>query len=161
MMIKFNSELNYKRVKELRTSKSISQQEMANILNITRQAYSQCEGMKSKTFSIIRLNEIANCFNVSLNYLLNLDDNSKILNTKNELNPTIAGQRLKEIRLENKYYQDTLAQETGVTNALICEYEKGKRLISLPVAFYVCHKFNISVDWLYGKIDSPKYLNHK
>ena len=36
--------------------------------------------------------------------------------------------------------------------------EKGKYLISIPFLYTICKKYNISADYLLGKIDNPKYL---
>lgn len=56
-------------------------------------------------------------------------------------------------------YQDTLAKTLGTGHSLISEYEKGKRLISLTYGYAICTKYGLSMDYLYGKADSPKYLN--
>jgi len=159
-MKKHNSELNYFRIKELRQESNLSQQFMADLLGIKKPTYTQFETMRRELFPITKLNELANYFNVSLDYLLNLSNTKEINILNKDLDPTVIGKRLKEIRLENKYYQDTLANEVGVTAALISEYEKGKRLVSLPFGFYVCKKFNVSMDWLYGKVDYPKNFIH-
>lgn len=156
-MKKYNYELDYSRIKELRLKNNLTQKDIALILNIKKPTYTQFETMKRDLFPIGILNEIANYFHVSLDYILNL--NNEIYSTiRNELNPKIAGTRLKEERKINKLYQETLAKEIGVTGALISEYEKGKKQISLTVGYAICKKFNISMDYLLGKTDEPKYL---
>lgn len=159
-MRNFNYKLDYTRIRKLRIQYNLSQKNIADILNISRATYTQFETMRRELFPITKLNELANYFNVSLDYLLNLSNTKEINILNKELNPIVIGKRLKEIRLENKYYQDTLATEVGVTAALISEYEKGKRLVSLPFGFYVCKKFNVSMDWLYGRVDYPKNFIH-
>ena len=74
-----------------------------------------------------------------------------VLILNKDLDNKLIGIRLKEIRKENKLYQETLANAIGCTTALISEYEKGKRLISLPFGYAICKKYNISMDYLYGK----------
>jgi len=69
------------------------------------------------------------------------------------LDKKLIGNRLKEIRLQNNLYQETLAMDIGTSKSLICEYEKGKKLLSLPYAYAICKKYNVSMDYLYGKID--------
>jgi len=156
-MKKFNYELDYSRIKELRINNNLTQKDLAEILNIKKPTYTQFETMKRDLFPISLINDVANYFNVSIDYLLNLSNNN-YSNSKKELDSIIAGKRLKEIRKENKLYQETLAKDIGVTNALICEYEKGKKQISLTVGYAICKRFNISMDYLLGKIDEPKYL---
>ncbi len=157
-MATFNYEIDYSRIKELRNKNNLTQQQLADFLNIKKPTYTQFENMKRELFPITKFNKLANYFNVSMDYLLKLSDNPKINIINEEINPITAGIRLKEIRKENKFYQETLAQNVGTSAALICEYEKGKRLISLPISYAICQKFNISIDYLYGKTNEPKYL---
>ena len=157
-MKNFNYEIDYTRIKELRIKNNLTQKNMAEILNIKKATYTQFEIMRREIFPITKLNEIANYFNVSLDYLLKLSNEKNIKIINKELNPTLIGKRLKEIRIENKLYQETLADSIGSSIALISEYENGKRLLSLPFGYAICKKFNVSADYLYGKIDKPKYL---
>lgn len=62
------------RLKELRKKRNATQQEVADMLNITRAAYSNIENGKRDpdTETIVRL---AQFFNVSTDYLLGLTDN--------------------------------------------------------------------------------------
>lgn len=158
-MKNFNYELDYSRVKEIRLEKKLTQKNIAEILNIRKETYTQFETMKRDIFPIKKFNELANYFNVSMDYLLKLSNKKQILLNNLQLDSINIGKRLKEIRKENNLYQETLANEIGVTIALISEYENGKRLLSLPFAYVICKKYNISIDWLYGKINEPKYLN--
>ena len=158
-MVVFNYAIDYSRIKDIRIKNNLTQQQMANFLNIQKPTYTQFENMKRELFPIIKFSEIANYFNVSMDYLLKLSDNSKIdLDNKN-IDAKEVGKRLKEIRKENKLYQDTLAKSIGSSVALISEYENGKRLISLTFGYAICKKYNISMDYLYGKTNKNKYLN--
>ncbi len=154
-----NYELDYSRIKELRIKNNLTQANMADILNIKKPTYTQFENMKREIFPIERINEIANYFNVSFDYLFKLSNNEKIKIKRVKLNSKLIGERLRDIRKENKLYQETLANEISSSIALISQYESGKRLLSLTFGFVICKKFNISMDYLYGKVDKPKYLN--
>ena len=66
----------YKRIRDLREDKDMTQQEMADILHINRRTYSAYEnGVNSMTPEM--LVKIAKIHNVSVDYLLNLTDNPK------------------------------------------------------------------------------------
>ena len=151
--MQFNYVIDYTRIKELRLKNNLTQQDMANILKIKKPTYTQFETMNREIFPITKINEIANYFNVSIDYLLKLSDNSNINIINKNLDPILIGKRLKLIRKENKLYQETLANYIGSSTALISEHEKGKRLISLTFGYAICKKFNISMDYLYGKIN--------
>ena len=48
-----------------------------------------------------------------------------------------------------------------IFNKIIEEYKKNncEFLIATPFLYTICKKYNISADYLLGKIDNPKYLN--
>ncbi len=150
-MERYNYVLDYSRIKTLRQNFKINQKTIATYLNISIAAYSQFERMTT-LITIEKLNELANYYNVSLDYLVNISDNPNIIIKNKELNKKLIGERLKNIRKEKHLYQDTLAKEIGTGHSLISEYESGKRLISLSYGYAICKKYNISMDYLYGKI---------
>ena len=78
---------------------------------------------------------------------------------KKEINPEKCSIRLKELRKEKKLTQVKLAQSLNTSHSVISSYEKGKTLILTSFLYTICKKYNISADYLLGKIDSPKYLN--
>lgn len=61
-------------LKDLRKSKRISQQELANKLNITQQAYAHYEN-GTRSIPIETLITIADLFNISLDYLTGREEN--------------------------------------------------------------------------------------
>ena len=68
-MTKFNFELDYSRIKDIRNEQGLTQLEMANILNIKKPTYTQFENGRREIFPIEKFNNLANYFNVSMNYL--------------------------------------------------------------------------------------------
>ena len=154
---KCNYELNYSRLKELRINNNITQNTLANLLEIDFSTYSHYEKM-DVFFPIEKFNILANYFDVSLDYLVFLSNDKNYSIKSENINRDLIAKRLKDLRKENNLYQETLAMEIGTSKSLICEYEKGKKLLSLLYAFAICKKYNISMDYLYGKVDSPKYL---
>jgi len=151
-MKEYNYELDYHRIKELRMAKNLKQKVIADLLDINQSTYSKFELLKAN-ITIEMLNKLANYYNVSLDYLLNLSDDmapTKVV----ELDKKIVGNNLKNFRKARRLYQDTLAQDIGTGHSLISEYESGKRLISLTYGYAICKKYNISMDYLYGRKDS-------
>ncbi len=145
------------RLKNLREEKELTQKDIAKLLEIHSATYSQFE-RESSLIPIKRLNILANFFDVSLDYLFNFTNNPKYNHRKKELNLELSGTRLKEIRKENKVTQVKLASFFNTTQSNIVGYEKGKFIIATPYLYMFCKKYNISADYLLGKIDSPKYL---
>ena len=154
--------MNYKeRLKELREysniDKKISQKEVADAIGIKRSTYNQFE-QQYDIIPIIRLNQIANFFNVSIDYILGLTNDQKYKKTKTELNIDISSQRLKEFRKENKLTQAKLAEKIKASSSIIVHHETKRNFIGTPFLYTICKEFNISADYLLGRIDNPKYL---
>ena len=144
--------MNYSdRLKELREEKDLTLREIGNNLNISRSLYGKYE----KEYIIIPINHliaVANFFNVSIDYLFCFT-NIKRYNKFNEVNSLSAGKRLKEFRKENDLTQYKLAKILNTAQPVIANYEKGKFMIATPFLYTICSKYNISADYLLGRID--------
>ena len=55
--------------------------------------------------------------------------------------------------------QDFLANEIDSNKASISKYENGINLILTFNLYLLAKKYNVSVDYLLGKTDEPKYLS--
>lgn len=61
------------RLKEIRKSRNLTQQQVANLLGIQQQSYARCESADIKTISPERLMELCKIFGVSIDYLLGVE----------------------------------------------------------------------------------------
>lgn len=148
--------MNYEnKLKEIREEQNLSQEEVATILNIKRSTYGHYE-TEYQTIPINHLINFCEHFNISIDYIFNFSK-KKTLNYKKTEKKTI-GNRLKEIRKENKLTQEKLAKILNTTKSVISGYEHGRYLIATPFLYTICKKYNISADYLLGKTDEPKYL---
>lgn len=148
-----NFELDVSLIKEERIKNGVSQVELSTAVDIKTSNLSAYEN-KRENIPIVKLNEICNYLKLSFDYVLKLTDKNDYKPVRKEFDLKIIGERLKSLRKKYNLYQETLAMEIGTSKSLICEYEKGKKLISLPYAYAICKKYNVSMDYLYGKIDS-------
>ncbi len=145
------------RIKEIRTTNNLKQEDMAKILNISRSTYSMWES-NNDIFPIKRLITFCDYFNVSLDYICNLTDKKQYKNSKKGIDTILSGQRLKELRKSNNLTQVNLAQDLNIAPTIIVEYEHGKYIVSIHVLYALCKKYNISADYLLGKTNNPKIL---
>ena len=136
-----------------------NQIDIANLLKIDRSQYGKYEN-EYTTIPIKHLNTLCNYFNISLDYIFSLTDNKQYNNSKNDINLLESGKRLKEFRKENKITQTKLADFLTTSFSNVSAYERSINIISTTYLYAICKKHNISADYLLGKIDSPKYLNH-
>lgn len=146
------------KLKELRTDMSLTQKDLANKLEISRSTYKDYE-LQIKIIPIEYLNTLCNYFEVSIDYILNLSDNKNYKNNKHNIDSKLSSKRIKELRKEHKLTQEKLATLLNTTHSVISDYENNKKIISTPFLYTICKKYNISADYLLGKIDEPKYIN--
>ena len=69
-----------------------------------------------------------------------------------ELKETIA-KRLKEIRVQNDLSQLDIAKELNMTQAAIAQYEMAKNMPSPDILFWYAERFDISLDFIFGRSD--------
>ena len=150
--------MNYgEKIKFLREEKELTLIEMANILNISDSLYSRYE-KEIQIIPLKHLNNICNYFNTSIDYIFDLSKKQNYPNTKNEINPKRSGERLKNFRKELKLTQKELAEALYVARGIIGEYENGHFLISTHLLYTICKNYNLSADYLLGRINEPIYL---
>ena len=133
------------RLKDIREDKDITQEEMANILNVNRSAYSLWE----LGINIIPLKNVyyfAKYFGLSIDYVLGLTNERNNKSVKKEFNLQLIGNNLKTIRLKNGLYQKDIATLLNVTPSSITKYEKGITCMSISSIFELSKKFNISIE---------------
>ena len=145
-------------LKYIRTAELCSQDKVADTLGIARSTYKEYE-LQNTIIPIKHLIAFCDLFNVSIDYILNLSNDIKYYNI-NKVNSEISGKRLKEFRKENKLTQLKLAKQLNIARSMLSEYEKGHFLISTHTLYDICKKYNISADYLLGRIDNPKYLKN-
>lgn len=145
------------RLKELRETKELTQNDLAKPLDIVGNRYGQYE-REYEIMPIKHLINTCNFLDVSVDFIFNLTNEKQYNNISKEINKINAGSRLKEFRKENKLTQKKMATELNTVHQVISKYEKGINLIATPFIYMICKKYNISADYLLGRIDSPKYL---
>lgn len=144
-------------LKELRMQNNYTQEEIAQKLGISRSTYKDYE-LQNSIIPIKHLIAISNIYKVSVDYILGLTTLKNYSANINHNDNKISGERLKEFRRDNKLTQQRLADILNTTFSNIAFYEKGRNLIATTFLYEICKKYNISADYLLGKIDSPKYL---
>lgn len=144
-------------LKTLREENGLTQEDVANILKIDRTTYNRYE-TDYNILSIKYLNDLANYFNVSFDYLFNFTNIKNYKKSNKSLDRTTFANRLKTFRKENKITQEKLATSLNTNKSVLCNYEKERYMISTMYLYIICKEYHISADYLLGKIDEPKYL---
>ncbi|HHY22713.1 MAG TPA: helix-turn-helix transcriptional regulator [Clostridiaceae bacterium] len=64
------------------------------------------------------------------------------------------GNRIKQLRKEHNLTQNQFASLFGVYDSTISQYENGKREPEYNTVIKIANKFNVSIDWLLGRVES-------
>ena len=144
--------MNFERLFFLREEKDLTQEDIGKMLNVSRTAISQWETSK-EIIPLEQLNAYANYFNVSLDYIVQISNVKEYKIINKSLDPKIVGKRLLYIRHKFGITQEELANNLNTTHSTISAYETGKTLILTVFAYQICVKYNVSMDWLCGRVD--------
>ena len=149
--------ISFKRLKDIREDNDMSQSRLAHTLGVTRSAYSLWE----LSINIIPLNNLcdfADCFNVSLDYILGLTNDKDSDNFVVGFDVKVLGSNMREIRIKNNITQEDMSDILGVTQACIVRYEKGLICISISNLYKFSKKFNVSINELCGKSKRREHI---
>ena len=142
--------IDFFRLRDIREDNDINQIRMAEILGVSRSAYSLWE----LGINIIPLNYLAffaDYFDYSIDYVLGLTNVRRKNNLIKGFDLKILGNNLKEVRIKNSLSQEDMARILNVTQPCITRYEKGLICISTSNIYKISKEFNISISKLCGK----------
>ncbi len=147
------------RLKLLREKNNLTQEKLGTLINVTKQGYNHFE-TEYTIMPTKHLNAICNYFNVSFDYIFGFTNITQYKNSKKELDLNTISIRLKEFRKSNTLTQVKLAETLNIVKGTIANYESSRSLIATPFLYDICKKYNISADYLLGKIDTLKYIKN-
>ena len=144
------------RLKNLREEKNLRIYDISKYLGIDKDLYGKYE-RQNVIIPIKHLIDISKYFNVSIDYIFGFNDLKSYKDSKT-INIELMSKRLREFRKDNKLTQIALAEILKSDNSTISKYEKGIYIIATPFLYDICKKYNISADYLLGRVDEPKFL---
>ena len=147
--------MNFQKLIELREDSSLKQKDIAALLNITQQTYSLWEN-GSKIIPLKHLNSLCNYYNVSMDYVFGLSNVRQYDIINSVIDKKIIGIKLKEFRKEKNITQEELANILNTTHSTISAYESGKTTILTAFAYQICKRYNISMDYLCGRVKNTR-----
>ena len=147
--------MNFQKLIELREDSSLKQKDIANVLNITQQTYSLWEN-GTKIIPLKHLNSLCNYYDVSMDYVLGLSNVRQYDIVNRVIDKKIIGIKLKEFRKKKNITQEELANILNTTHSTICAYESGKTTILTAFAYQICKRYNISMDYLCGRVKNTR-----
>ena len=146
----------HEKLKILRKKKGLTQQEVAELLNVERVAYTKWENGKNKP-NYEKLSMLACIFDVSFDYLLgdyleiSKERYLKLKKQKEEEKKNLFSGRLKELRLQHGFSQEELAEKIGIKQNSYSDWEHGKSKPNYEKLEKIADFFGVSLDWLFGR----------
>ena len=148
----------FDKLKELREYEAKTQKETANLLNVERATYAGWECGKD-LIPLLKLNELANFYHVTLDYLVGLTENIEKRKKPIQIDPSIISENIKMIRLSHHLSQKDLGNIINTSQSSIHKYEKGKTLITTMNAIELSKNYDYSLDELIQKKNNKKISN--
>lgn len=140
----------FEHLKEIRIYEGLTQQEVANILNVARSTYAGWESGKD-IIPLPKLVAFADYFKISLDYLVGNAPEIEYLKVKNGIDINLVANNLKKFREENNITQTKLAKTIKCSQPSIVKYESGNHLITTTYALEFSKQYHYSLDKLLGR----------
>lgn len=142
------------RLEALRDEKNLTKTELAKIIGVVESVYSEWENNKL-SIPTRRLYQLANFFEVNIDYMLGLTKVRISLVTPNEIDISIVSERLRKIRKSLNLSMQKLANKFNTSSSAISNYENCKYLILGSLLVELSVFSNYSIDWILGRTEEP------
>ncbi|MED0676948.1 helix-turn-helix domain-containing protein [Aneurinibacillus thermoaerophilus] len=140
------------RLKELRSKKGITQEQLAAHLDIPESTIRRYESVEDSLPRRERLDKIADFFGVSIDYLLGRTDDVLLPSAPSNSG---LGERIKYLREKRGWTQSQAAEKLGVSSQVISNYERDYRSPDADTLKKLAELYNTTTDYLTGLIDDP------
>ena len=139
------------RLADLRKDHNMKQKDLAMVLNVKENTYSKWE-KGSNDIPLLKSNELANYFKVSLDFLFGLSDENTKPKRKN-IDYDVMRKRMLELRKKRHLSQEKLSNELGFHQKTYSNFENGTSIPTTMKVYYIAYYYNVSIDYLVGKRD--------
>ena len=141
----------YSVMKQTRQNKELTQQELSEILGISRSTYAGWEN-GIDTISLSRLNDLCDYLDISLDYICGISKTKKYNKQNNrKFSSTMIGNNLKKVRLSHGHTQSKTAKLIHTNQSNYSRYERGNNIIPTSIILEFSKYYKVSIDYLCGK----------
>lgn len=140
----------FEKLKEIREYEGLTQKDVAKKLKVKRATYAGWECGKD-IIPLRKLNDFANLFHVSLDYLVGNSTDIKIIEDTHEIDVQNVANNLKSFRTTQNLSQKEMADSINTSQSNIHKYETGKTLITTVYALEFSKQYDYSLDKLIGR----------
>ena len=133
----------------------MTQEELGYVFGVSRKTISGWE-TSSNIIPFSKLIKFCNLYDYSLDFVMGLTRNNNRNNAKIKTNKNLIRLRLKDLRNSLNLSQEKFANKCGLSQTTYSHYETGFNLITTTNAYSICKTYNVSMDWLVGRINNSK-----
>lgn len=144
----------YTRIRELRQEHGIGQKVLSIELGVSQPTICDWENEK-KIPSVENFSKLAKYFNVSMEYLLGLDEDESSLGKIKQRLAIKFKERFTNLLTTKGVTAAKLAKDTGLSDAVISQWKNGKQVPSADKLIVLADYFDVSIDYLVGRVDDP------
>ena len=141
--------MKFERLREIREEHNLTQNQIAQILNVERSTYAGWETGKD-TIPLRRLNKLSDYYKVSIDYLTGLSNVTSRYRVI-DLDAKVVGENLRILRKMHNLVQKDIFISLNTTSSTYSAYETGKVLIKTDFLYAIAKKYHVSIDELLGK----------
>ncbi len=142
-------------LKYCREELEMTQEELGYVFGVSRKTISGWE-TSSNIIPFSKLIKFCNLYDYSLDFVMGLTRNNNRNNAKIKTNKNLIRLRLKDLRNSLNLSQEKFANKCGLSQTTYSHYETGFNLITTTNAYSICKTYNVSMDWLVGRINNSK-----
>ena len=142
-------------LKYCREELEMTQEELGYVFGVSRKTISGWE-TSSNIIPFSKLIKFCNLYDYSLDFVMGLTRNNNRNNAKIKTNKNLIRLRLKDLRNSLNLSQEKFANKCGLSQTTYSHYETGFNLITTTNAYSICKTYNVSMDWLVGRINKSK-----
>lgn len=146
------------RLKELRSKKGITQEQLAAHLDIPESTIRRYESVEDSLPRRERLDKIADFFGVSIDYLLGRTDDVLLPSAPSNSG---LGERIKYLREKMGWTQKELAKKVNVSPQVISNWEREYTTPDSDDIARLSKVMDVPSDYLLGNIDDPSVKEEK
>ena len=147
--------MNENRLESLKDERDLKSKDVANYLNVNESTYSEWEHNKIP-IPTRRILELADFYNVNIDYMLKLTDIRKKITSNNDLDLKLIGNRLKAIRKDLNLSLRQLGDELNCSFSSLGSYERGENLINCEILISLSKYSRYSIDYILGRTENKK-----
>ena len=145
---------------KIRESNDLKAKDIAEKLGVYKSVYSEWENNKTP-IPTKRLIELANIYQINIDYLLNLTAKKIIIPESHTITLNEIGTRLKNIRTSLNLSLRDLGKKLNCSFSAFAAYERGEKLINSEILVSFAILSNHSIDYILGRTPTKNLLIDK